>query len=453
MKTKLKILSIFVVLLTYSCKNYLEVKSDDKLVVPKTLSDIQGLLDDATIMNIRTTPSLSESSADDFFWPPATYVSQPDYNQRIYTWQYVDYRYGNDWNQGYLPIYNANLALELLESIPRTAGNSQDYDNAKGSALFFRAYYFLLLSMQYSQAFDESTADTDLGIVLRLDSDFNKASKRASVRECYQRILADLNESASLLPTQSLQQTRPSRAASYGLLARTYLYMRKYDQAAKAADESLKLNAELMDYNSDPSVAGLTANVPFRKFNRETLFYTEMGTSVSLHLTTRARIDSNLYASYDLNDLRRTGFFRLVNGYQQYKGSYAAHATTLFSGLATDEIYLTRAESYAQIGELNKALTDLNTLLKKRWRSTVTYLPFSTTDKTIALAKIRLERRKELLMRNLRWMDIKRLNKEGAEIVPTRSVSGGLVRLPVGSKYYALPIPVDVIEQSGIEQN
>jgi len=36
-------------LLTLSCKKYLEVKSNAKLVIPHTLSDVQGLLDDANL--------------------------------------------------------------------------------------------------------------------------------------------------------------------------------------------------------------------------------------------------------------------------------------------------------------------------------------------------------------------------------------------------------------------
>ncbi|RYD97154.1 MAG: RagB/SusD family nutrient uptake outer membrane protein [Sphingobacteriales bacterium] len=449
----LKIVTLLVLLGTMSCKKYLDVKSDDKLVVPKTLQDLQGLLDDAGIMNLRTTPSLGESSADDYFWLPATYQSQPITIQQMYTWIPVDFTFGNDWNLAYQAIYNSNLSLELLNGVERNGANALEWDNVKGSALFYRSFYFLSLMAQFAKAYNETTAGSDLGIVLKLNSDFAETSKRASVADCYSQLIADLELALPLLPNRPLITTRPSKVAVYALLARAYLYKGDYANALKAADEALKLQADLMNYNADASISNLTANVPFRKFNKETIFYTEMGTNITLHLTTRARIDSNLYASYHTSDLRKKAFFRLVNGYQQFKGSYAANATTLFSGLAVDEVLLTRAESYAYLGQVDLAMADLNELLKSRWDKAAVYLPLVANDKAMALQLVRTERRKELLMRNLRWMDVKRWNSEGAGIVLKRKVNGAEVLLQPNAAYYALPIPKDIILASGIPQN
>ena len=69
------------------------------------------------------------------------------------------------------------------------------------------------------------------------------------------------------------------------------------------------------------------------------------------------------------------------------------------------------------------------------------------------MALILLERRKELLMRGLRWMDLKRLNMEGAAITLTRTVNGQVYTLPPNDLRYALPIPEDVIAISGMQQN
>lgn len=442
-----------VVMLNTSCKKYLDEKSDAKLVTPQTLQDLQGLLDDGNLMNLKTTPSYNESSADDYFWIPATYNSQPLLAQNLYQWVPIDVRYGNDWNLAYLPVYNANLSLELLAKIPQTTTNKQQWDNVKGSALFFRAYYFLLLTMQYAKAYDENSADNDLGIALRLQSDFNIPSTRASVRTSYQQVIGDLTESLNYLPDYPQNLLRPSKGAATALLARTYLYMRKYDLALTYADKALALNNHLMDYNNDKYIGTLTANVPFKQFNGETIFYTELGSAINLHSTTRARIDTILYEMYNTNDLRKTAFFKANGVYQQFKGSYAAHASTLFSGIATDEIYLTRSECYAYLDNITSAMDDLNYLLKKRWRNNVVYAPVIATDRLDALLKIRLERRKELVMRGLRWMDIKRLNKEGENIIPARNINGKIVTLQPNAGYYALPIPFDVIEQSGIKQN
>ena len=62
-------------------------------------------------------------------------------------------------------------------------------------------------------------------------------------------------------------------------------------------------------------------------------------------------------------------------------------------------------------------------------------------------------RRKELLMRGLRWMDIKRLNEDGADIILQRMVDNQVHSLPPNYKRYALPIPADIILHAGIKQN
>jgi starch-binding outer membrane protein, SusD/RagB family len=454
MKNKLLYPLIAIVALSLvSCKKYLDVKSDVKLVTPQSLQDIQALLDDYPTMNTKTTPSLPESSGDDYFWLPATYNAQSAISQGLYSWQSFDSRFGNDWNYTYQAVFNCNIGLELLEKIERTNANATAWDNVKGSALFYRAYYYLLLTANYARVYNEATADTDPGIILRTASDFNLPGKRASVRECYNRVLQDAQQAAGLLPDVPVHVMRPSRAAACALLSRAYLYMGRYDLGLQWANESLKINSKLMDYNSDPGVINLTANVPFRKYNGETLFYTEMAPSFTLHATSRARIDTLLYASYQSGDLRRTAFFKTVGGYQQYKGSYAESASVFFTGIANDEVYLNRAECNAFLGNVAPAMADLNLLLKSRWKSGSVFVPLTAASRADALKKIRIERRKELLMRGMRWIDLKRYNREGENLVISRNIGGELVSLPPNAAYYALPIPVDIIEQTGIAQN
>lgn len=436
-----------------SCKKYLEVKSDAKLVIPKTLGDLQAILDDAEKMNFSRSPSYGETSADDYFLPEANLNAFTQFGQDLYIWKKVDYRYQNDWSEAYLPVYNANLCLETLESVERNAGNGKAWDNVKGSALFYRSFYFFALTMQFGHVYDSQKSAQDPGIVLRLQSDFNIPSQRSSVQACLERIIGDAGDAVTYLPDFQINTLRPSKAAAYALLSRVFLYMRNYEKAADYANEALKIQSSLMNFNGDGDILGLDINVPFRKFNKETIFYSEMISSFGIHSPSGARIDTILYASYDTNDLRKRAYFRANGNYQQFKGSYASATSTLFSGLATDEMYLNRAEGKAWMGDLAGAMGDLNALLKSRWRNTVTFIPHAALTKEEALQKIRIERRKELLMRNIRWQDIKRLNKEGANIVPARLYKGQMYKLEVNSPFYALPLPIDIIEQSGISQN
>ncbi|KAA9040828.1 RagB/SusD family nutrient uptake outer membrane protein [Ginsengibacter hankyongi] len=252
-------------------------------------------------MNEFATPSFGEASCDNYFEPIDIYSSGDDGSKATYTWQPHDYIAPNDWSSAYLPVYNSNYCLETLDNIPMSASNEATWKNVKGSALFFRAYYFGQLAWVYAKAYDKSTASTDLGIALRLTSDFNVTSTRATVEETYKKIVADTKESVMYLPELPVHSYRPSKAAAYGLLARTYLSMRQYDSAFKYADLCLALQNSLLNYN-DGSI-NATSFVPFQRFNKEIIFYTSMN---GLNITPLySRADTTLYDSYSDSDRRK----------------------------------------------------------------------------------------------------------------------------------------------------
>lgn len=432
-----------------SCKKYLDEKPDKSLVVPTTIEDFQSLLDDAVYMNT-ATPSMPESSADDYFLINTVYASRPERQQNLYKWQPDDgYFFENDWSLSYKAIYNTNLSIEGLKRINKTANNALAWNNAMGSALFFRSFHFLNLAWTYSKAYSTATAGADLGIVLRENADFNIPSVRSSVEATYIRILEDVKLAAEYLPNEAQHVMRPSKAAAFALLARTYLSMNTYDSAYKYAELCFSLKDDLLDYNT----ISISSPVPFPPFNKEIIFYAEMNRNIALHAPVRANIDTILFDNYSNNDIRKNSFFVLnPAGYRKFKGSYAANANVLFSGLATDELLLIRAECKIRLNDVAGGIEDLNTLLRNR------YLPGTFNDiqagtQEEALSILLMERRKELLMRGIRWSDIKRLNILSSSITLKRIINGELFELPPNDKRYALPLPRDVIQNSGIVQN
>lgn len=285
---------------------------------------------------------------------------------------------------------------------------------------------------------------------MRKSSDFNVPSERATVIDSYNQIISDLTAAANYLPDNSSHPMRPSKPAAYGALARAWLSMRKYDSAFKYADLTLKTRDQLLDYNS--SEVDTSSYVSFAPFNKEIIFYSTESSMHSASVYFYASIDTNLLAQYDPDDIRRSAFFFANNGFYSFKGSYTATLYPSFSGIATDEMYLIRAECFARQGKVSEAMDDLNTLLLKRYR-TGTYVPLSINNKEEALARILLERRKELLMRGLRWIDIKRLNKENYQITLVRKIGSQIITLTPNSNYYALPLPDDIIRITGMKQN
>lgn len=450
MKTKI-IPAILITLSLLSCKKYLDAKPDSSITTPETLQDLQAILDRSDFMNQKSL-SFDLASSDDYFLPLATYNMAGIKGQSAYSWQFYPEEYGYDWANAYIIVYNANLCVEALKKIDRTPSNLVDWDNVKGSALFYRAHSFLKLAWIYAKAYDEATAETDHGIVLRLGTDFNVPSVRTNVKEAYKQVIKDLEEALPLLHDSPVHVMRPSKAAVYALLARTYLSMRQYERAYQYSDLCLKIKSDLIDYNTiNPVVLS-----PFQSFNAEVIFHAEMRAYSYPVNPISARVDTLLYRSYDDLDLRKQIFFATSNGYQRFKGTYANETRTskpLFMGIATDEILLIRAECKARSGDYKTALNDLNLLMKKRWKNTVVYKDIVATDAGEALNLILSERRKELLFRGLRWMDIKRLNKEGAGISLKRIINGKQYELLPNDNRFALPIPVDIIALTGIPQN
>ncbi len=430
-----------------SCKKYLDAKSNKSLVVPKQVQDLQALLDNNTIMN-RASPSDGEGSADNYYLTYDDWQSLDPAYRNIYIWgdEIVYDEFPNDWGQSYDQVYFANTCLEQIKNIERNATNAVAWDNVKGSALFFRANAFLKLVITWANVYDSITANTDLGIPLRLTSDFNQPSIRASVKDSYAQIIADLQQAVPLLPSTQTYLTRPSKAAVYGLLSRTYMAMAAYDKAGAYADSCLQLYNTLLDYN----MLDKHSTYPIPAFNNEMLFYmSAYGYELADNI---ARVDTVLLSYYDNNDLRKALFFNYKSKGTFFRGGYNGDYT-LFTGIATDEMYLNRAEYFARARNTTAALRDLNTLLKNRWKNG-TYTNLNSDDAEKVLQWVLQERRKELLFRDLRWMDLKRLNKEERfETAIKRKLNGIEYQLPPNDPWYALPIPASVIQLSGIVQN
>lgn len=429
------------------CKKFLDAKSDSSIAIAETLADQQALLDHYQVLN-QADGNAAEISATDFYLTDADFSSRLENERNMYTWQRGNIFLPelNEWSNNYRAVYRANSVIENLGKIVRTGANASQWDNVNGQAYFYRAKNTLKSLFVWAPAYDAGSAATDLGVPLRTGSDFNVPSKRASVAEGYAQVVDDLKTAARCLPVNAVHVMRPSRAAAFGLLSRALLSMREYGQAALYADSALMLKSDLMDFNTLNAAAAL----PIPQFNVEVL-HDSYFTGVPLS-NVRAKTDPGLFALYDQNDLRRTIFFNdNKNGTYGFKGSYEGF-TTFFAGVAVDEILLIRAECYARLKRLPEALADLNRLLRNRYKKG-TYTDRIVNDQKLFTEMVLTERRKELLMRGLRWMDIKRLNKEGAGISLKRTVNGVGYALAPGSNGFVLPIPELVIQASGMEQN
>jgi hypothetical protein len=335
-----------------------------------------------------------------------------------------------------------------MKDVERTPENAVVWDSIKGQALFLRANAFLRGAGIWALAYD-SSANTDLGLPLRLSSDFNLPSSRSTVAATYAQILSDVQSAIRLLPNTAIHPYRSCKPAAYGLTAKTLLAMRSYNGARSYADSCLQLYNTLIDFNTYSAAV----TYPITQFNKEVIYDTYAGGIGTQPLAvTSAKVDTTLYRSYAANDLRKSLYFLAnTDGSMRFRGSFHGTAN-IFDGIAVDEVYLIRAECYARASNTNLAMSDLNTVLLKRWK-TGTFVPFTATSPADALGQILVERQKELILRGTRWTDIKRLNKEGAGITLKRMLNGQVFTLPPNDLRYAMPIPEDIIALTGMTQN
>lgn len=444
MKKLIYITALIICIALASCKKFLDERPQSSLRIPSTVSDFQSLLDNFSVMNYQDLAS-AEMVAGDFYLTDADWASRTEQERRLYLWETTNVMSvtSNDWINMYNMVYRANTVIEGTAELH--AVNNTAWDNVLGQAYYYRAKSFLQLLGSYALAYDEG--EDNPGIPLRLDTDFNKRSVRSSVVQGYQQVVADLKKSLALLPNTPLHVMRPGRPAGHALLARTYLMMREYEAAGLHADSCLQLKSDLIDYNT----LNLSVTNPFVMFHPETIHYTRFQNPASMS-NVRAKINLEIINSYADGDLRKPVLYRLSAGAYAQRGSYSGE-TIPFSGLATDEVYLIRAESHARAGRLQTALDDVNKLLKMRWDKNKAFVPYAAGTKEMALAIVLSERRKELTLRGLRWTDIKRLNKEGKGITLTRTIEGKTYTLPANSARFANPIPENIIDISGMEQN
>lgn len=435
---------IFLTLVT-SCDGFLDPKPDQSLVVPSSLTDVRSLLDNTSIFTKQ--PVMHILAGDDFMASPAGYTSLNQFEQHIYSWSEEAYPSNavDEWFNGYRKVFHANVALEALNTID---SGSDEYEKLRGEALFQRSHAYYHLLQQFAPAYRKDGGNENLnGIVLKESPDVNEAVVRSSLEESYARMIADLEEAAALLPDSQLPKTRPTKAVAHGLLGRVYLSTFDFEKAAKTAEKALEIYESRLDFNA----INVNAANPFTRFGDEMVFYSET-LNMGFQFSKEVFLDTLLLKTYEKGDLRMPAYFdRVKENRYFFSGNLTGNALP-FGGLSVGELELIAAEANQRIGEEEKALKWLNGLLSRRIE-TEEFVPVESTGAEL-LARILLERRKELVGRGQRWSDLRRLNQEpGLETVLKRTVNGEVRTLEPHSELYVFLIPDSEIQRTGIAQN
>jgi len=448
MKTKCL---IFSALLIYffsisSCKkDFLDAIPDKSLLVPRSLTDMQALLDNNNIMNsIPTAPLLR---TDELY---STNANMAQLNFNIYTFSPEVWisDISIDWNKPFQQIFYANIILDGLKesSFPADA----QYNAIKGSAYFFRAMAYYNLLQQFCKPYLPATAEAEKGMPIRLDSDVNKNPPRSTLAESYRQVIADLQQAIAILPESVQLKTRPSKTSAVAMMAKTYLVMNDFVNAERFANLALEGRGTLLDFNTLNAALPKPFPQPLVSDNAEIVFWLRTN-SYTFFIDLATMVPDSIYNSYQVDDLRRSVYFSVTApGKINFKGSPSGTLDN-FSGICNDELYLIRAECAARNGKLNAALSDLNFLLSKRYKAG-RFTPYGMMEQKPLLSLVLRERFKELLFRGTRWADLRRLNSfDNLGYRIQRTLAGQTYTLLPGGDGYVFPVPRTESTISGIE--
>lgn len=310
------------------------------------------------------------------------------------------------WQMSFSGIDLSNQVLKALPNID--AVNDQianDKTRLQGEALFLRGMLYFVLNRFYAQP------QNGLSVPL-LTEPFQPGDQpvRAEIETLKAQVIADLLEAENLMTGILDNNGRANIWAVKALLARVYFEYKDY------------VNAEL--YAND-----VITNGPFALIDGNVA--AAYSTSISseniftfLSLSTD-RAAANLFEIFSLNsnnvqlslsdtfwDLidENPSDIRLTELHEDFMVARACHKyddrDMNLAYIRLPEMYLIRAESKVENGNLDSGLTDLNRLRQRVGLAATTY-----TDKNDLLEKIFIDRSLELSMEGDHFHNLKRLER------------------------------------------
>ncbi len=378
-------------------------------------------------------------------------VSNPpeNYNDRVYTWAS---QFSEDmkesprlWDNFYKRVYYFNTVIQEIDDA--TGGTEEQKKSLKAEALLGRAFEYLYLVNLYGKAYNTNTADEDLAVPFVTSNDLSTPTPyRGTVQEIYDNIITDINMSISDLPQDNTKNRfRGGVAAAYSVLARTYLYMGNYSQAAQNAQLALDNGSDtIVDYSSM-----IEMDIPNLMISPDAIYsrYSSLHDYIISPTLTFLK-------TFDTTDLRLQFYYSGLGDYSfimREQTKYRSYGVLYNNdypnwGTSVAEMRLILAEAAARANELSTACDELDLVRKCRFPSD-TYVKFESDVQEEVLQKVLNERTFEFAFNGMRWFDMRRLDAEGRMPVINRydGSESVVATLSPGSNKYTLQIPLQVL--------
>lgn len=422
------------------------ISLDDAFSSPSLIqSSINGMYNAAAIGQFNTT---NPNGGRGYVWG-AAFVQQGDnrgedvvntatFYQLTYTATYDPTTANNVyyWVDGYRLINRCNLVIEgVTKAVAANIITSEVGNDYIGQAKFLRAITHFELLTHFARPYNFTGGASHPGIPYRevgvdtqgeIDSEILKG--RNTVAECYQKVLADLNDAETL--TTNTVKTKATKNAAIAFKTRVYLHMRDW-------------NNVIVEGNKLDGAFTLTAspNAPFQNSynNTESIF------SILQAATLNPGVNAALASQYKrrllvcispiiwrdpswlTDDKRRednstsssagTGMVFTSSG-RKFTNKYKddVNYTDAAPVIRYAEVLLNMAEAHARKAspDLATSLTLLNTVRNRSLADVATqeYESGDFADASALVGAILKERRIEFLMEGRRWSDIHRLQND-----------------------------------------
>lgn len=343
-----------------------------------------------------------------------------------------------EWTNAYSFVYQANAIIEALKDNP--AISPAVINQLTGEAKFIRAFWHFYLTNTYGE----------VPLVTTTAYNVNGTIARTGKSEVFQQIISDLKDAQDLLNSNyvdasdtvtTTERVRPTKWAASGLLARAYLYTKKYDSAElqatavisnKSLYDTVSLNNVFLK-SSKEAIWQIATPLPASS-NQNTVdgYYYILQGAPSTSNAGSSTLSPQLLNSFESNDQRRTNWVSSITKNAiiyyfpyKYKVYTSANISEYTMVLRLAEQYLIRAEARAQQGNLNGAIADLD-IIRKRAGLPLIANTNPGIGQSALLTAILHERQVELFTEwGHRWFDLIRTNNISSVMSIITPLKGG----------------------------
>lgn len=335
------------------------------------------------------------------------------------------------WASAWNPINEANIIIDAVDGIEDI---SEDVRlRLLGEAYFHRAFAYHDLVKIFGYEPGREVNGWDLGVMIRDTPTYDVSDAddkpRSTNREVYNFIESDLQQAISYLAEGDRGVYYANHAAAITLMARVQLYLENWESAADYATRAI--NETNISLASEEVYA---ENMYEQEPNPESIFElkidpdTETLDSNSLEQYISPNGWFDILASQSLIDSYEEGDVRL-SLYKTHDGHPYTIKYNASVGVRTDnvpifrfpELLLIRAESNAEMGNLQEARNDLERLRVARGLPAYGQGSPMPSTKAALITAVMDERRREFAFEGHRWFDLKRrgMNISKQEPLPT----------------------------------